>query len=165
MLLILRSDLCCFEGDLANISSLGLISATSVRLRPIVLRPLASFSKAVPRPPEGVFGLCCSSGDAVLMAVVGRMLKPPMDTPESVLDIAAVVDHAVRKLQIHLQLTYDGSPAVAVAFSHALVDDIRQNPRAVLVNRRYVFEEAVSLLLQDILGDLDGRRCRAERWV
>jgi len=88
MLLILRNDLCCFWGDLTNISSLGLISVTSVRLRPIVLRPRASFSKADPRLPEGVLGLVCSSGDAVLTAVVGRVLKPLIDTPESVLDLA-----------------------------------------------------------------------------
>lgn len=90
ILLILRKARCGFWGDVGNIPSLGLISVTSVRLRPIVLRPRASFSKAVPRPPEGVLGLGCSSGVVGVLAVNGRISEPLNDTPESVFALACL---------------------------------------------------------------------------
>ena len=65
-----------------------------------------------------------------------------------VLNATALIDHAVGKLKIHLQLADDGRPSVGVTVTSALVDDVGKDPWATLVDGRNVLEEAISLLLQ-----------------
>jgi len=79
-----------------------------------------------------------------------------------VLNVTALVDHAVRELEIHLQLTYNGGPPVDVTVAAALVDNVGQDSGTTLVDGRDVLEEAISLLLQVVFGDFDCRRSRCK---
>jgi hypothetical protein len=79
-----------------------------------------------------------------------------------VLNATALIDHAVGKLKIHLQLADDGRPSVGVTVTSALVDDVGKDPWATLVDGRNVLEEAISLLLQVVFRNLDGCGSRCE---
>jgi hypothetical protein len=79
-----------------------------------------------------------------------------------ILNAGALVDHAVRELEIHLQLAHNGRPSVDVTVTSTLVDDIGKDSWAILVDGRDVLEEAISLLLQVVFRDFDRRRSRCE---